>query len=91
MKTTASCRFRTLAPGCRERPAGGAETSLCVITFLLSVVGAAARPARAEPSPHLDPGLLREKDEASGTLTLRTAYYTIAQDLEAGRRVPESH
>jgi hypothetical protein len=83
MKTIATCPPRAFAVRHNNRLIVQ-RTSVCVITFLFAAVGAGAEPSAPQPPRTWPQAYSVQRDEATGILALRTAYYTIEQDLKKG-------
>ena len=65
----------------------GQRGSLCAVALLLSAMGSAAEPPAARLPRTWPQAYSVERDEASGILSLHTAYYTVEQDLKRGGAV----
>ncbi len=84
MKTIVSRQLSGFVPRWRNiRPIVRRTSLSAILLFLLGVVSPAAPPAQKVPRTWPQAYSV-QRDEASGILTLGTAYYTVEQDLKKG-------
>jgi len=84
MKTTATSSFRPFVPRHNGNRLVAHGTILCVSVLLIAAQGLTAEPPAAKRPRTWPQTYSVHRDEAAGILTLRTAYYTVEQDLKKG-------
>ena len=84
MNPTALCPLATFVLLRKSKRPLVQRASLCVVASLLAAVGWPAEPPAAKLPRTWPQAYSVKRDEAAGILALRTAYYTVEQDLKKG-------